>query len=173
MNTIELESFAVANKDLKPYFKGVYAIDQLPPQVISSSRPYGIILNLCESTIVSENCHWVGIWVSPDRVFYFDSAGETSFNTFPAIQDFCFRHGKIVSGNKNPLQSPTSDKCGMFVLCFLHAASIGISFQQFLNCFYNIDSLEENDRVIVSIFQCSFVNAKDLIQETSKCYLAE
>lgn len=80
MNTLEIERFSRSNAHTRKIFAGCLASDMLPKMKIKEKNlPRAYVVNLCDSSRTDEFCHWVCIYISKNRVEYFDSSGQKSF----------------------------------------------------------------------------------------------
>lgn len=95
---------------------------------------------------------------SMDCVEMFDSGGEESFSSTPDITNFLRTQEKRVICNKSQLQSITSDRCGVFVLCFVYAKAVNVEYNDFLKVFSRVN-LYLNDEIVDKLFKCSFLSS--------------
>lgn len=157
MNSMDLNIFG---DKLGNFFQGVFPCDFLNQRfdTLEKKKRYGIIVNTCTSDIVSVYCHWIAIYVSNGKMIYFDSlAGKTDQqNTFikKFIKKQKFRK-KVV--NKIKIQDDTSEKCGVFAICFLHMMKNGYSMKQFLKIFNKNKNLIKNDEFVEKLFELFFL----------------
>lgn len=157
MDTLQINRFAEENKNTNKTYGGCFASDKLPKTKIPIKfLPYGIILNLCEANRSDEFCHWTAIWITKNVVEYFDSGGTDSFESNRHIKYFIELQEKKLHYNTKQVQSFSSDRCGIFVLLFLYARNVNISFTTFLNVFKQ-ENLNLNDDIADRLFKCSYL----------------
>ena len=124
MNTLELIQVANSHPKLKKYFKGVYAVDQIPKLV--HSYPSAYIINT--QPIRKPGDHWVAIWFDGlYKATFFDSYGLPPQNK--RIVRFLKRNTKWWNYSRKVLQYPLSFLCGQYCLLFLVKKSQGISLK--------------------------------------------
>lgn len=161
MNSEQVDSFAYRNKFVRRHYEGCFASDTLP-QVEVTKTPRLFCVNLCESTITNDSsCHWIAINIRHNIVEFFDSGGDKSYTSNRGISDFLLRQQKPIIYNKTPIQSSSSDKCGAFVLCFLHSTAINIKFESFIN-FFDKTNLNLNDTIVWKLFKYIYLRKSNL-----------
>lgn len=171
MDTLQIEHYARSNDVVNKFYAGCFAADLLPKKV--AGRKF-LVVNLCNSSIYSELCHWTCIGVSADGgdLEYFDSSGEPSHKNNRHIRAFIARHtkrGAQVRYNKTQIQHHTSDKCALFVLCFIYARCIGLTHKQYIHLFHKADDdgggggggqnilLQKNDTIVWAFFKKAYL----------------
>lgn len=161
MNTLEIDEYASKNHVTKKFYKGCFASDNLHTlgKIADKDLPALIVANLCPASRTDIFCHWIAISVSKKCVEVFDSGGINSFSSNTNVNEFLKQQNKKVACNKLQVQSYTSDRCGILVLCFIYAKAVSISFKDFLNMF-NKKNLDTNDAIGDRIFKCSFLSEK-------------
>lgn len=167
MNTTEINFFARKSKALAGHYLGCYPADQLPDHKFPTSRlPFGLVINLCTSSVTDDEfCHWVGIWCQQKdkeksaraKLYYFDSSGEPTHLSNSFIRDFIRRQQKTTITEHHQIQSLTSDRCGKFVLCYLHLRASAFPLSKWRKMFHKRD-LEKNDVVVDKLFKKIFLN---------------
>ena len=136
-----LSYLAQDDRELKPYFRGVFPADKLPP--VSKKRVNAYIVNTDPAGEPGE--HWFGIWTYHNICEVFDSYGlPLSSYKNPTLQTW-FKQWKEVISSDQPLQAMDSFTCGHYVLFFLKAKARHASFQDFL-AQWHLNNLVLNDR---------------------------
>lgn len=161
MNTLEIDQYASNNHQTKHFYKGCFASDRLHTlgKIADEDLPALIVANLCPSSRTDIFCHWIAFAISKDCVEVFDSGGINSFSSNTNVNKFLRQQSKEVICNKLQIQSYTSDRCGVLVLCFIYAKAVKVSFSEFLNVF-NKKNLDLNDAIGDRLFKCSFLAEK-------------
>lgn len=136
MNTRQLEKALKNHRDVRPYFKGVYACDRLP-RTIPKRSPAVLVANTDPSSLPGK--HWVAYYfTSGDTVYYFDSSGLPPYNS--SLQKLLRqRKRRCLVGRRIQGRDQT---CGYYCLYFILAMIRGYSFE----CFG--DDLNANDRLV-------------------------
>lgn len=132
----------MGKKLFPPSFLGVYPADVYPR---TKRKTYSFIFNTGLSSSKGE--HFVAVYVSPKKVFYFDSFGMKP-NKKP-IKLFLAHLSRLLFYNKQPIQHDASNFCGFYCLAFLLHKYKGIPRKQFYNLFTRTD-LQENDQKVVN-----------------------
>lgn len=124
-----------ALKDL-PGFRGVYALDKLPP--MNHQRPALYVANTQDSCKIGH--HWICIYFpSKGLPEFFDSFARKAFAPeFRRLLGNTYRHNRLF------LQSPISDACGHHVVYYARERSKGIPFHKIV---YR-QNLELNDVMV-------------------------
>ena len=168
MNTIEIDELAKLNPQTRKIFKVCMACNELPKtKILKKYLPQAYIINLCESSVTHEFCHWVVLYISDKRnIEYFDSAGIESHMKNIYLRKFINRQNpNRITFNKRQVQANDSNRCGIFCLVFLYAKSINIDFNRFSKIFKS-QQLERNDKIVDNLFNCAFRN----YQNVGKCF---
>lgn len=137
----------------RPYFEGVFALDQLPTFYLTH-RPSLVVCNTAYSKSAGE--HWVCFFLSSNDVDYFDSYGCPPSNS--ALTQFIAQNGG--SGrrfNTTCLQSVTASTCGKYVVTYLLFRSLGLSHEMSVNEFKGGDP----DAVVRKLYNCIFGSVSD------------
>lgn len=167
MNTTEINFFARKSDALAEHYLGCFPANQLPNiKFPTHLLPFGIVINLCTSSVTDDEfCHWVGIWCQKDeesaatakgKLYYFDSSGEPTHLSNSYIRDFIRRQQKSMIAECKQIQSFTSDRCGKFVLCFLHLRAAAVPLIKWQKMFHKIN-LEKNDDLVDELFRKIFL----------------
>ena len=143
-----LNYLAKDDRELKPYFRGVFPADQLPP--VSKKRVNAYIVNTDPAGEPGE--HWLAIWTQGHTCEVFDSFGlPLSSYSNPTLQAWFHQWPEILS-NEQPLQAMDSFTCGHYALFFLKAKARHASFQDFLAEWHG-HNLVLNDRRVAEQLQ--------------------
>lgn len=132
MNTEQLMTILSRDPYVSPIFRGVHAIDQLPPL-----RDGAYVINTAPH--YHPGLHWIALWVNRNELEYFDSYGG---DPLPRLQQW----GKVKSwiSNPFPLQSPLSAVCGQYCIYFLIHRARGIDMTTLLMDFGT--DMDKNDK---------------------------
>ena len=136
-----LTYLAKDDRKLRPYFRGVFAADQLP---MDSKQPVNaLIVNTDPAGQPGQ--HWLGLWSHHNVCEVFDSyALPLATYSNPHLQAWLKQWKNIIS-SEQPLQAMDSYTCGHYTLFFLKARARHVSFQEFL-AEWDSDNLVLNDR---------------------------
>jgi hypothetical protein len=126
-------------------FLGVFPCDIQPD--VSGMKTFSLIFN--ESAHNEEGTHFVCIYASKNRVYYFDSMGLSLENDY--IKMFTYSCGRPVTLSRKQLQSFESNFCGFFCLCFLIYMSQDRPFNNFFRCFSS--NLKVNDVIVIEFIK--------------------
>ena len=99
----QIETILHLDASSREYFRGVYAIDQLPR--LASSAAY--VINYDESD--EEGSHWVALFNHKGSIDYFDSTGNPPLDI--RLQQFI---GDTYSYNPFQLQQVLGNACGFY-----------------------------------------------------------
>ena len=136
-----LSYLAQDDRELKPYFRGVFPADKLP--AVSEKRVNAYIVNT--DSAGEPGKHWLAIWTRLGVCEVFDSYGlPLSSYTNPTLQAW-FKQWKEVITIEQPLQAMDSFTCGHYALFFLKAKARHASFQDFLAQWHS-NNLVLNDK---------------------------
>lgn len=158
MNTSEIDQFAEQNHFIQPYYGGCLPVDMLPKKKIND-LPKIYCVNTCEAD-EEKDCHWISIFITKNRLHYFDTGGGESFKWDKHLKKFIDRQKKPVVFNRQQIQHETSISCGLFCLVFMHASAIRIKFEKFIK-FFNYKDLKSNDYIVAELFDCIFLKNKN------------
>ena len=123
-----LRYLAEDDRELQPYFRGVFPADRIPP--VSKKRVNAFIVNTDPASQLGE--HWLALWTEGNTCEVFDSYGlPLSTYKHPTLQAWLSQWKDIIRSN-HPLQAMDSFTCGHYVLFFLKATVRHVSFQDFL-----------------------------------------
>ena len=144
MNSVEIARVLSSHPKTKENFKGVYALDTLPK--IFTKHPVSLVVNT--DPVTKPGTHWLALYMAtPHSCEYFDSYGLPPF-LLPIMR--LMQKYKNVYFNKTTVQSPMSDACGEFCICFILARSVGHSMRQFLQMF--ADTLVISSDMLVKLY---------------------
>ena len=135
-----LNYLAEDDRELKPYFRGVFLADKLPP--VSKKRVNAYIITDPAS---QPGEHWLAIWIYHTSCEVFDSYGlPLSTYKNPTLQAWLKQWKEMISSDQ-PLQAMDSFTCRHYALFFLKAKARHASFQDFLAQWHS-NNLVLNDR---------------------------
>lgn len=167
MNTLEIDRYATNNRLISKSYIGCFAADELPARRIrEKDLPCCMVVNLCNSAINSELCHWVGLYISKGggRISMFDSSGLPTHTLNKYIKTFIDRQKRrTLETNNRQIQSYESVLCGKFVLCFLWFKANRMSTKKYVDIFKSgsdDDDLQKNDDIVTLMFKNLFEKRK-------------
>ena len=137
MNELELESYMINDVEIRKYFKGILARDE-----ICRTLQKGIyIINTDFS--YNPGKHWIAIHHTGSKIIYFDSLAKPVMKNVIDVINYqnipCQFSTKV-------LQSDTSNVCGDYCIMFCYFSSRGYSLSYFLSLFSN--NQLENDKLV-------------------------
>lgn len=127
------------------HFLGVFPCN-IHPQVNKNIKNFSLIFN--ESKHNEDGTHFIAIFLSNNKLFYFDSLGLKCENEY--ILKFLKKFEKDIIENKKQIQSYNSIFCGYFCLAFVTFMTKYNDLNKFLNIF-NEKNLKLNDKIIVEL----------------------
>ena len=122
-------------------FNGIYAKDQLKPDMIKSNQFY--IINLDDMFSPTNGTHWTAFYVDDDRIEYFDSYGLKPPQIISKNYDYIY--------NSSQLQSYESKACGYYCLFYIYLRSHSYNFYEIIKQFSLVD-LDYNQTLIKNFF---------------------
>ena len=146
-----LDYLARDDPDLRPYFRGVFAADQLP--YYSKKQENAYIVNTDPAGQPGQ--HWLGIWTTQythNVCQVFDSYGLPLSNYSNPYLQAWLRQWKMLMRNQQTLQAVDSYTCGHYALFFLKARAREISFRDFL-AEWDTENLVLNDKRVADKLQ--------------------
>ena len=119
-------------------FLGCFPSDSLPP--FPTQFPKSMIINTDKATKAGE--HWLGLVLTENKCFYFDSYGLFIFNTniIKYLQPFY----KMISYSSIPIQHATTTLCGEFCIGFIKHVKSKITYEKFLLKFDQLNLINNN-----------------------------
>jgi hypothetical protein len=154
MQTGEIARALLADPFTSKYFRGVYASDTLPHDLISPSL---FVTNV--DPHLEAGSHWVCIYVDRfGKADFFDSYGLPPIvkNHYKYLKRYCTSW----TYNSKRLQSPTSSVCGHYCVLYLMCRARGVSLRGFLKHF-RTGTPTFNDRLVKKIFTKHFPSTYD------------
>lgn len=146
MNNFQI-SFALKNHPLtRKVFKGVFPADFLPNSVLAKNTC--VIVNSAPSS--SRGLHWLCIYIGEDGVSFFDPLGQPPDVYAYSIRIFLEKQAQrfgYYDYNICPIQSATSNVCGLYAILFALYKSRGFSIDEFINLF-DIDVMKNDCKAI-------------------------
>ena len=143
-----LTYLAKDDRELRPYFRGVFAANQLP--IVSKQPVNAYIVNTDPAGQPGQ--YWLGLWSHHNICEVFDSyALPLATYSNPHLQAWLKQWKDIIS-SKQPLQAMDSYTCGHYTLFFLKARARHVPFQEFL-AEWDSDNLVLNDRRVADKLQ--------------------
>jgi hypothetical protein len=143
-----LKSNALSDTDIKKILKSqgvnvqIYMKDELP----SKLKQDFYVINLANAKDDNNGTHWVCMYYTPNRTYYFDAYG------FPAALEV----DKIIRPyiyNTKDLQSYSSTACGFYCIAFILFMNLNKNklegFMKFINLFSN--DTKENDKILYNL----------------------
>lgn len=126
-------------------FLGTFPCDIQPD--VEGLKSFSLVFN--ESKHDDEGSHFVCVYATEDKIYYFDSMGLSLENDY--IKMFVFSCGRPAVLSNVQLQSLNSNMCGFFCICFLLYMSLGMNFKNFFKCFSS--DLKLNDIIVIDFIE--------------------
>mgnify|MGYP000643852479 CR=1 FL=1 len=123
------------------YFAGIIKIEDLN-KIVINSYPLSLIMLIRD--------HWVGLFITKNKIEIFDSA-QLIWDDPPSefIQFLCANASKKLAINK-PMQKNGSFLCGLFVLFFIKMKSRNWKWRKIINFFKK----NKTNSIIRRLFRC-------------------
>lgn len=147
MDEIQIAKIIKHDSFAKRYFVGVFSRTRIP---IPKKIPASYVINL--DSYGSKGFHWIGVFITPDKIYIFDSFGgnfmnDSKFSSFLAS----FLHKRTVLSSPIVVQNFSSSTCGLYCILFILLMSRKCKFNDFI-CLFNRNNLNVNDEAIVTYF---------------------
>ena len=149
----------VLNSKTKPYFRGVYGIDQLHviEEAIDLNSSNIVVIN--SDKFSSEGTHWLAVFIDtskPELCCFIDSRCKPVMFYSKDLHDFL----EYVTSRYNtlpwPVQGLRTHDCGLFACMFLHYACIERSISYVCNHYFVKNAYDENSVVLNNWFKETF-----------------
>jgi len=142
MNSLQIETILRRYKPLENKFLGVFSSNNIPN--IEWHSPFCFIANTMKKGTVGE--HWIACYSDRKNTLeYFDSLGDPPNCD---MRQSMLNRFTIVKQSRYSIQSPLSDTCGHYCICFIvNRSKQGSSFSSTLKKMHLIPS-ESRDAVI-------------------------
>ena len=134
------EFVETVGKKISGSFLGVYPCDIQPD--IENLKYFSLIFN--ESKHDEDGSHFVAIFSTPNKIYYFDSLGLKLENSYISL--FLHTTGRELVIKEKQIQSFDSIFCGIFCLCFIAYMEKGFNYTNFFEIF-TAENLKLNDCV--------------------------
>lgn len=147
----EIRLMCISHTHTRPYFGGVFAVDNLPE--MPSRTPIFYIVNTDLSTGVGK--HWVLITVinMHSCIEWFDSLNNKPQFYHENLLRFVTRNYRYsYIANSIQIQSNQSNKCGEFCMFVADMRCMGCKYVEIMQTF-NADVLSENDVIVMNHLQ--------------------
>lgn len=131
----------ISRKILGDEFYGVFPCD-LPPK--SQKSKFFIIFNLSKHD--EKGTHFVAIFFTSNKIFYFDSLGDKLTNKH--ILKYLKKFKKTLIEESVKIQSDKSDFCGFFCLAYLISKKLKMNSKIFFDHFNKQNLLLNDDKII-------------------------
>ena len=152
MNTQQINSILTRNSVTKGKFLGTFPSCMT---IQTKKRIYGIITNTDSHD--KRGVHWCAWWNDNGHLIFFDSFGRSplDINFPPSFSEFVgeFKQCTYVGA---PVQMYDTTVCGHFCIHFIYAMSYGVSVNDFVSCYANLD---ENERIVTNIVDIIIINS--------------
>lgn len=139
---------------LKHNFEGVGPVDcffMLNKKIPKSDKNLSFIINLSDCN--EKGSHFVAIYVSSNKIYYFDSYGLPPFS--PEIKKFIKKNkinGRTFKYNSQLIQNKDSIFCGYYCIAFLMSFDLNMTRTSFNKIFKNEN---KNDTTVINfIIKC-------------------
>ena len=137
MDNRELERYTTTDRKLRPFFRGVFARNSLPAELL----PGAYIINTKNSNRAGE--HWVSLWVNNDAsIEFMDPLGKHP-------RTYGWRYSEPCTHNRQAIQPHQSVLCGAYCLYFLYYRSRGGSMRDIIQSMLPLTSRNDD---LVKIF---------------------
>lgn len=153
MDSISLRNALKRNQYTKKIFRGIFALDTLPPR---ARQPSILVSNTDRAHL--PGVHWVGIYIPPKNAKrllpeFFDSYGRKPQK--PEYLRLMKSNGaKRISYNSQQIQSNQSSSCGQITCLYLLHKSRKKPLKSFLKLFTS--DLNQNEVVVRKLFNKHF-----------------
>lgn len=155
LSTSQLEYIFKKCKVTQPYFKGVYALDELPGHI--DERPAFVVSNTAYKRSKGE--HWVCFFMQGDKVMFFDSYGlpPKSGHFYRFIESNTTDQYEY---NQSSLQGLQSEACGKFVATYVFYRCLGYTHDAYVQLFENKSPDGHVRKLFAKIFgnDCRYCN---------------
>jgi hypothetical protein len=133
-------------KDILPYFRGLFAIDQIPKRL---KRNCFIIVN--KDTIKEQGSHWFAVSNFHDQIEIFDSLGTDA----PFVQTYFGHLGPHINFNSEQYQPNESTSCAYFSIyyCQQRVLNFDVTFENLLEEIFVADNLKKNEKIVEKYFR--------------------
>ena len=138
-------------KPLTKHFIGVFASNQIPPELHKKQR-FSIIINLSKSH--EKGSHWIAIHKDKHKLIYYDSVGFPLTNS--NIKSFLKKIKQDYQYNLFENQCINSKLCGFFVILFVLLLEQDMTFVQFKNLFSK--KCCQNNKIVVDLLKYTIQN---------------
>ena len=153
MDTREITHILKRDRFTKHYFRGVYACDTLPKEILP--RLSALVVNTDPSDQPGQ--HWVAIYLTRNGVCeYFDSYGKHP--NVPQIASFLEKNSQRSICNSRRLQGTFSTVCGQYVTFFLLHRCRDLSMAKTMKLFTS--DTPENDLNVNNFIRTHFPRIK-------------
>lgn len=146
MNSSNIEFVCFSDKQIKKFFRGVFAKNIFESSFSNYCMPneYNIfIVNSQDVDNTAPHSHWLLFLISNTKNIYFDSYGkDLSFYNFQ-LPNFNWETADF------RCQSSDSNLCGAYCIFMAYWLSLGKSLRYILNKYFCKDQLRLNDRFII------------------------
>jgi hypothetical protein len=122
----------------KKYFKGIYAVDNIP-KFLSRLEQFIVIINI--------GMHFVTLYGKPNLLVYIDSFGNPPPSSMKKFLSTCKR--KIVSNIKQ-IQSPYSSHCGLYAVLYVLFFNTREMRKKCKTIVFDKNDLLKNDDICIS-----------------------
>jgi hypothetical protein len=141
----ELANYIKAEEELLPYFKGIYAINQLPSRI-----PKHCFIVVNKDKINQAGSHWFAIGQFSDEHEVFDSLGANETFLYENLRNLRFNHL-----NYNTIQYQPNDSlnCSKYVLYWLISRVLNpdLTFENLLEEIFSDDPIK-NEQIVNNYF---------------------
>ena len=128
LNTIQLRNALLENEITKPFFSGIFPMDQLKN---ISAPPKLILVNTDPSYLPGK--HWLLFFRTKDRMEMFDSLGQELHEMNPAVQTFAHRFNEYVKYVSQRVQPLNTALCGHYCLYYAYLRCKGDSMNEIVS----------------------------------------
>jgi len=162
----------------RPYYKGIYSIDTVPPSLLRRAKTYPFFVIVNTGTAGTAGKHWlVYFYLNSRLVEIFDSLGQSPYAYGKHMKQFIVQNTNVKFNYVNKrLQSLKSNVCGAHCLFFAYKKCYKkLSLAVLVHRFY-LDDPEYNDCRVLCFAKTRFHIRAQMISQmlrTTRCNLNE
>ena len=163
LSTSQIENALNKCTATAPYFRGVFALDNLPITYIVP-RPALVVQNTAYSDSAGE--HWTAYYLNTkNSIEYFDSYGlppkGEHMTRFINANDLTHNFNY----NTTPLQSLEAATCGKYAVTYLYFRTLGYNLEQYISILG-----EKPDKKVRFLYQKHFGGGGGKCKDDQTCY---
>ena len=142
MNSIQIEKILEGDQYSRKYFKGVFALDEVPLQ---GKKIKNSIFVINSETKNGPGEHWIAVFFDKNsNCEFFDSLGFDP--KFYSLDFLLKKSSNTLTINRFAVQSIFSEFCGLYTICFILIRCRKISFNKFLE-YFDVDCIKNDLKI--------------------------